>query len=122
MPTRAARPCKVAGCRALGDESGYCPKHQDRKKDGTFADPRRGSRHDRGYGYKWDKQRERILERDNGLCQVCLKRGVLTAAKQVDHVVPKAEGGSDLDENLQSICDNCHKAKTASESRRGRGV
>lgn len=122
MPTRAARPCKVAGCRALGDESGYCPKHQDRKKDGTFADLRRGSRHDRGYGSAWVKLRQLVMERDRGLCQCCLRQGRISPAQQVDHIKPKAEGGSDSPDNLEAICCECHKVKTASESRRGRGV
>ncbi|WP_375227036.1 MULTISPECIES: HNH endonuclease [Burkholderia cepacia complex] len=30
-------------------------------------------------------------------------------------MVPKASGGTDLDENLQAICKDCHAAKTARE-------
>ncbi|ELV2160624.1 HNH endonuclease [Escherichia coli] len=36
-------------------------------------------------------------------------------AKTVDHIIPKAHGGSDADSNLQSLCWPCHKAKTARE-------
>ncbi len=122
MPVSAPKPCKHHGCGALvSDGSGYCARHQEDRKVGKFADARRGSRHQRGYDYSWEKKRERILKRDNGLCQPCLKQGRVTAADQVDHITPKAEGGDDDDTNLQSICDTCHKAKTAKEARRGRG-
>jgi 5-methylcytosine-specific restriction protein A len=38
-----------------------------------------------------------------------------------DHVVPLAEGGSDNETNLQTICKECDKVKTHAESVRGRG-
>lgn len=44
----------------------------------------------------------------------------MTKAASVDHVVPKAEGGTDDDDNLQSICEPCHAVKTAQESARAR--
>ncbi|MGK3335011.1 HNH endonuclease, partial [Escherichia coli] len=50
-----------------------------------------------------------------GLCQLCLRAGVVREAKTVDHIIPKAHGGSDADSNLQSLCWPCHKAKTARE-------
>ncbi len=73
---------------------------------------------DRGYGWAWQQTRERILSRDKGLCCVCSKAGMVTLATEVDHIVNKAEGGSDDDGNLQSICAPCHKVKTAAESHR----
>ncbi|MBJ3490175.1 HNH endonuclease, partial [Salmonella enterica subsp. enterica serovar Albany] len=54
-------------------------------------------------------------KRDKGLCQSCLHAGVVREAKTVDHIVPKAHGGTDADSNLQSLCWPCHKAKTARE-------
>ena len=73
----------------------------------------RVSRHERGYGTAWDKIRKHILYRDHGLCQPCLKQGKLTQATEVDHIVDKASKGSDDADNLQSICEQCHKEKTA---------
>ena len=64
---------------------------------------------------KWDVIRERVLKRDKGLCQLCLRAGVVREAKTVDHIIPKAHGGTDADSNLQSLCWPCHKAKTARE-------
>ncbi|MFW1676442.1 HNH endonuclease [Pontibacter sp. JAM-7] len=60
------------------------------------------------------------MERDNGLCQPCLQSNRITAAVAVDHIIPKAQGGTDADTNLQAICKTCHDAKTADESRRSR--
>lgn len=78
------------------------------------------SRHERGYGSDWVKRRERIILRDKGLCQACLRKGVLTAYRKgqgfaVDHITPKAKGGTDDDGNLELLCRACHADKTAAE-------
>ena len=87
-----------------------------------WADKRRGSRHERGYGSEWDKLRKVILRRDKGLCQPCLEAGRPRPARAVDHVIPKVAGGTDDPSNLQAICNECHKAKTQRERHRGRGA
>jgi len=79
----------------------------------------------RGYGCKWVKLRKAALQRDNGLCQVCKRVGVLTAATEVDHILGKAECARrridpDRLENLQAICNPCHTKKTIQEN--GGGV
>ena len=71
------------------------------------------SRHERGYGGTWDKLRAFILRRDNHLCQPCLNADRITPASQVDHIKPKAKGGTDDADNLQAICNPCHEDKTA---------
>lgn len=110
------------GCSQLvRDGSGYCEAHQADRKINKFADERRGSRQSRGYGAEWEQTRKRILRRDKGLCQPCLEQGRPRPARQVDHKVPKFEGGTGDDDNLQAICIDCHKAKTAAEAQRGRG-
>lgn len=104
----------------------YCTKHQ-RAAPGSFADERRGSRHDRGYGSKWDRIRERILQRDAGLCQQCLREGRIhhvagkKFAAHVDHIKPKSQGGSDDDSNLETLCRSCHQDKTDREKNARRG-
>lgn len=57
------------------------------------------------------------IRRDLGLCVPCLKQGRTTAFAQVDHVIPKSQGGTDDVENLQCICGDCHAFKTQGESR-----
>jgi 5-methylcytosine-specific restriction protein A len=123
MPNAAAKPCRHAGCGVLvRDGSGFCAAHQDDRKIGKFADARRGSRHERGYGSEWEQIRKRILSRDKGLCQPCLQAGRPRPARAVDHIIPKAAGGTDADDNLQAICNACHQAKTATEAANGRGA
>ena len=121
MPIAAPKPCRHAGCGQLvRDGSGYCVVHQDDRKIGKFADQRRGSRHERGYGSEWEKIRKVILSRDKGLCQSCLKQGKYRPARIVDHIVPKFEGGTDHESNLQSLCQSCSDAKTQAEAQRAR--
>lgn len=88
----------------------------------------RGSRHARGYNSTWDRLRIRILERDNYLCQQCLRDGRVTPLKvapydhAVDHIVNKAEGGTDEPANLESLCKAHHDEKSAEEAKRGQGA
>jgi len=39
--------------------------------------------------------------------------------EEVDHILPLASGGSHQDPNLQTLCGDCHKAKTAQDRRAG---
>lgn len=71
-------------------------------------------------GRPWRRLRAKVLKRDGGLCQPCHRRNELTLAKEVDHIIPEFEGGSNDESNLQSICIACHKAKTQQEAGRAR--
>lgn len=73
---------------------------------------------ERGYGWQWQKLRQHIMTRDRKLCQVCLAKGRATTAREVDHITPKEKGGTDDWDNLQAICTDCHKAKTAADNGR----
>jgi 5-methylcytosine-specific restriction protein A len=98
------------------------PRLATAKPRGWQSDSIRGNRHQRGYGYAWEKLRIEILHRDHGLCQPGLKHNEIHVATAVDHKVQKADGGTDDPSNLQAICDACHREKTSSEStRRGGG-
>lgn len=88
---------------------------------GGWANPARGSRQARGYGASWDRLRRQVLERDCGVCQACAREGLIHPGNEVDHIVPKAEGGTDDLSNLQTICAERHRLKTQDESARGRG-
>ncbi|MFT4149210.1 MAG: HNH endonuclease [Paracoccaceae bacterium] len=90
-----------------------------RKTPGKWAD--KSSRHERGYGTAWDKLRLTILCRDQYLCQPCKAEGRPTPAREVDHIVSKSKGGTDDVSNLQSICTDCHRAKTQQEGAEGQG-
>lgn len=68
-------------------------------------------------GRPWRRLRQEVLERDHYLCQRCRRKGLVTEAAEVDHVVPLSEGGTDKPENLEAICSPCHVDKTQRESR-----
>ncbi|AOT26252.1 HNH endonuclease [Vibrio anguillarum] len=119
MPRRVQKICRLKSCNALTrNKNGYCDSHAEHATGWVRTQAKKGSSSQRGYGYAWRIKRARILERDSFLCQVCLSNGIITAARDVDHIINKANGGTDDDANLQSICSPCHKEKTAKESRR----
>jgi 5-methylcytosine-specific restriction protein A len=82
------------------------------------------SRQSRGYGKEWERTRTRILIRDAGICQPCLRQGRIHAGTHVDHIVSKAQAAKqgwtqaqvDDESNLQTINAECHKAKTVSDA------
>lgn len=99
MPMLPLRPCSVPGCGGLGAQ-GRCEKH-----------PRKDTRPNatqRGYGTDWRALRPAILKRDP-VCVECR----LKPSKHVDHITPRAAGGTDAPTNLQGLCHSCHSRKTA---------
>jgi 5-methylcytosine-specific restriction protein A len=59
--------------------------------------------------------RVRRLKRSKGLCEHCLKRGRTRIATRVDHTVPLALGGLDVDGNTRNLCTSCHAEATAEQ-------
>lgn len=117
MPARAKRPCRHKGCAAITkDVSGYCNQHRQQHAGDGWRNYQAGkSRKERGYGRSWEIIRERILQRDQYLCQNHRRQKIAKKATSVDHIIPKAHGGTDDDSNLESLCWECHRAKTARE-------
>jgi 5-methylcytosine-specific restriction protein A len=66
-------------------------------------------------GSAWMKIREEVMNRDCGICQTCKRNGNVSAATQVDHIIPLHQGGTDAMDNLEAICTNCHSIKTSIE-------
>ena len=111
--------CAEPGCGVLV-ERGRCSTHA------RSVDLARGSRHERGYTYRWTLAAARFRER-YPLCgmrpdgrppvlSACYDGGRVTLATVVDHVMPH-RGSPSLfwDEgNWQSLCAACHAHKTAS--------
>jgi hypothetical protein len=50
------------------------------------------------------------------LCRKCKDAGKIKVAETIDHIIPLAFGGSDVDENVQALCEECHAHKTALEA------
>ena len=58
-------------------------------------------------GRPWRRLRARILLRDQYTCQLCF-RVFLEHHLDVDHIIPKADGGTDDPANLRTLCRPCH--------------
>ncbi|WP_020201879.1 HNH endonuclease [Cupriavidus sp. WS] len=116
MTARPPSICRQPGCGITIARPGYCTAHA-RPAGGWAPDAERGTRHQRGYDAEWERIRARILKRARGLCECAECRALdrVRVAKEVDHIVPKAQGGTDDDDNLQAINRDCHKAKTLRE-------
>ncbi len=70
-------------------------------------------------GRRWMAIRYRVLLRDRYRCQTCIRAGRHAPPdpdNEVDHRVPRHQGGTDDDANLETICADCHEAKTVRES------
>lgn len=66
----------------------------------------------RGRAAVAQRQRRLTLE---PVCRHCAAMGKTTIAEEVDHIVPLAFGGTDTDDNVQSLCIPCHAVKSAGE-------
>lgn len=114
MPGRAAKVCSRDGCNVLVyDGSSRCPLHkkQSWEKRPNATKRRRG---------RWLTKERRRLFADNPLCVHCAEKGIVTLATIRDHVVPLEEGGLDILENTQPLCEDCHDIKSAEEAKRGK--
>ena len=59
-----------------------------------------------GFNYGYSSRRKAILHRDNYTCQCCGKRN---CRLEVHHIKFKSQGGTDDEENLITLCEDCHK-------------
>lgn len=62
-------------------------------------------------GRRLQRIRREHLQREP-LCVLCARKQVVRAGTEVDHVIPLFKGGADDETNRQTLCDECHKAKT----------
>lgn len=64
---------------------------------------------------QWRKLRKTVRA-DTPLCVACIANGEVVPAVDVDHIVPRSQGGSPFDPaNLQPLCKRCHSLKTRRE-------
>jgi|SRR5690606_29362443 len=115
---RPLRPCNQIGCHELvRPPERYCEAHrwpEEQRQRQRRYDEERGTAARRGYGYRWQKARERWLKR-NPLCEACKAKGRVTEATVVDHIVPHRGDMKKFWDtgNWQSLCAPCHSTKTA---------
>lgn len=112
MAKKSLKPCAEIGCGKLTRKT-YCESHEKivQEKSQKIYRKSRDKSLDAFYkSYQWRKLRALAFERDKGLCQRCLKRGILKRADVVHHIVEVLVDWSkrfDLD-NLESVCHACH--------------
>ena len=109
MPRKPMRPCSYPGCGRLTDGR-YCGEHKqttEKQYNRYFRDSDTNKR----YGRAWKKLRARFLLR-HPLCEQCKSEGRLTAAEEVHHILPLANGGTNDEGNLMALCKSCHSSIT----------
>ena len=111
MPRTPQRPCRQPGCSGICEPGQvYCREHI-----ALSSDRMRGGADARGYNRRWRKARLAYLQR-HPLCTECWKKGMLTPATVVDHIIPH-RGDDKLfwdESNWQPLCKACHDRKTGS--------
>ena len=65
--------------------------------------------------HRWRKLRQKIFERDSGLCAECGRKGYTTEAELIHHIKPWASAkGKErerlkwAEDNLEPVCHKCH--------------
>jgi 5-methylcytosine-specific restriction protein A len=111
MPSKPLRLCNHPGCNELVT-AGYCDKHK--KQDQQQRDQRRGTAHERGYTYRWQKYSQWFLKQpENIFCKLQLP-GCTNLAECVDHIDP-VNGAKDPrfwdTSNHQGACIHCNSVK-----------
>ena len=61
----------------------------------------------KGFNYGWSSRREAILNRDSYKCQIC---GAKDTRLEVHHITYRSQGGTDDENNLITLCEDCHSA------------
>ncbi|MCX5538347.1 HNH endonuclease [Paraburkholderia sp. CNPSo 3076] len=71
-----------------------------------------GNAHQRLKGRALQRRNLSVKERDGYCCRKC---GIATVSGEVDHIKALENGGTDDMDNLQYLCVDCHKVKTAQD-------
>lgn len=53
--------------------------------------------------------------RNKPLCEHCIAKGKVEMAVEIDHIVALVNGGADDETNMQCLCKECHRIKTAKD-------
>jgi 5-methylcytosine-specific restriction protein A len=91
--------CPRCGTRTR--TTGRCP--DCRRAYQHAYDQQRGSSSQRGYGSEWRKLRAAVIQAQPW-CSFCGHTGSRDNPLSVDHIVPRAQGGTDDPSNLRVLC------------------
>lgn len=109
MPNAAPKPCAHPGCgKLVRDGSNRCEAHKRPEWSKKPDAPKRMT------GRKLQAARAALFQA-SPLCAYCLAKGKAVLATQRDHIVPLSEGGLDVPDNTQGLCDECHDGKSLAE-------
>jgi 5-methylcytosine-specific restriction enzyme A len=114
MPMQLKKRCGYPGCPRTTRQR-YCDEHLPAAR--RFYDARRGTTKERGYDSDWERVAEQRRHLDCGLCQHCIRDGLVTASNLVDHIVPihvRPDWRLEID-NTQVLCTDCHTRKTSKD-------
>ena len=59
----------------------------------------------KGFDYGYSSRKDAVLHRDNHTCQCCGKKNVRF---EVHHIIFRSQGGTDDENNLITLCEDCH--------------
>lgn len=116
----ATKICSYGGCKSVAiSDTSRCAIHTF-----TYTPQKRRYEHqlhDGKYIYgtaRWKRLRSSHI-RLYPLCIHCQRLGLVTPGAMVDHVKELKDGGDPWDpDNLETLCDQCHKVKTGREVKR----
>ena len=76
------------------------------KKPSLISEKVRHWGYQKGFDYGYSSRREAVLHRDNYTCQCCGKKN---CRLDVHHIIFRSNGGTDDENNLITLCKDCHK-------------
>ena len=106
MPRKPKRPCAYPNCPKLTDGV-YCEEHKKIANQQYEKYGRKYKRSER-YGSAWQKVRDRYVKL-HPFCEMCFEEGHFGHADIVHHIKPLAEGGTNDESNLMSVCFHHHE-------------
>ncbi len=108
VPRKPKKPCAYSGCPNLTDDK-YCDEHSylNGQEDKYYNKYQRDKDSNKRYGRAWKRIRDRYVS-THPLCEHCKAEGRIVPVQEVHHIIPLNQGGSNKDDNLMSLCHNCH--------------
>ena len=59
----------------------------------------------KGFNYEFSSRKEAVRHRDNYTCQCCGKKNIRL---EVHHIIYRSNGGTNDEDNLITLCEDCH--------------
>lgn len=90
---------------------GYSPQEiADRRQSGVYAHPSHKPVKNSLTSAAATTRRQQLFDRDGSVCQICTNE-FPPDKLNLDHIIPRSRGGSNVLENLQLTCYFCNTLK-----------